>query len=78
MVVGAVPCFGLTRGVVAACVWDHAGERGPLAVFWAAVHELDPAADDESDRAAVRDQCRRLLPAAPAEVTTAWAATGRT
>jgi hypothetical protein len=27
----------------------------------------------------VRDRCRRLLPAAPAEVTaTAWAATGRT
>jgi SAM-dependent methyltransferase len=126
-------------GVVAACVWDHAGGRGPLAVFWAAVHELDPAADDESDRAgaregdlarlfaqaglneiqattltvrarygsfdqwwepftlgvgpagayvaslspadraALRDQCRRLLPAAPAEVTaTAWAVTGRT
>ena len=126
-------------GVVAACVWDHAGGRGPLAVFWAAVHELDPAADDESDRAgaregdlarlfaqaglneirsttltvrapyasfdqwwepftlgvgpagayvaslspadraAVRDQCRRLLPAAPGEVAaTAWAAAGRT
>jgi SAM-dependent methyltransferase len=126
-------------GVVAACVWDHAGGRGPLAVFWAGVRELDPAADDESDRAgaregdlarlfaqaglsdirattltvraryasfdqwwepftlgvgpagayvaslspadraAVRDRCRRLLPAAPAEVTaTAWAATGRT
>ena len=42
-------------GVVAACVWDHAGGRGPLAVFWAAVHELDPAADDESDRAGARE-----------------------
>ena len=125
-------------GVVAACVWDHAGGRGPLAVFWSAVRELDPAADDESDlagaregdlarlfaqaglseirtttptvwarytsfdqwwepftlgvgpagayvaalppedRAALRERCRRLLPAAPAEVTaTAWAVTGR-
>jgi SAM-dependent methyltransferase len=42
-------------GVVAACVWDHAGGRGPLAVFWSAVHELDPAADDESDRAGARE-----------------------
>ena len=33
-------------GVVAACVWDHAGGGGPLAVFWTAVRELDPAADD--------------------------------
>jgi len=21
-------------GVVAACVWDHAGEQGPLSIFW--------------------------------------------
>jgi hypothetical protein len=27
-------------GVVAACVWDHAGERSPLAVFWRAANEL--------------------------------------
>jgi SAM-dependent methyltransferase len=42
-------------GVVAACVWDHAGGRGPLAVFWSAVRELDPAATDESGLAGVRD-----------------------
>ena len=42
-------------GVVAACVWDHAGGRGPLAAFWAAVRELDPAAADESDLAGVRE-----------------------
>ena len=36
-------------GIVAACVWDHAGGRGPLTAFWSAVRELDPAADDESD-----------------------------
>lgn len=42
-------------GVVCACVWDHAGGRGPLAAFWSAVRELDPAADDESGRAGVRE-----------------------
>ena len=41
-------------GTVAACVWDHAGGRGPLTVFWSAVRELDPAADDESGLAGVR------------------------
>jgi SAM-dependent methyltransferase len=42
-------------GVVAACVWDHAGDRGPLTPFWRAVRELDPGADDESDRAGARE-----------------------
>jgi SAM-dependent methyltransferase len=42
-------------GGVAACVWDHAGDRGPLTAFWAAVRELDPAADDESNRAGARE-----------------------
>ncbi len=42
-------------GLVAACVWDHAGGRGPLAAFWRAVRELDPAADDESGWPGVRD-----------------------
>jgi SAM-dependent methyltransferase len=42
-------------GVVAACVWDHGGGRGPLTVFWRAVRELDPAARDESDLAGVRE-----------------------
>ena len=41
-------------GVVAACVWDHAGGGGPLAVFWAAVHELDPDVEDESRLAGAR------------------------
>jgi SAM-dependent methyltransferase len=35
-------------GVVAACVWDHAGDRGPLSTFWRAVRNLDPDAPDES------------------------------
>jgi ubiquinone/menaquinone biosynthesis C-methylase UbiE len=42
-------------GTVAACVWDHASGRGPLAVFWRAVLELDPAARDESGLAGVRE-----------------------
>jgi SAM-dependent methyltransferase len=35
-------------GVVAACVWDYAGGRGPLGPFWEAARELDPDAVDES------------------------------
>jgi SAM-dependent methyltransferase len=35
-------------GVVALSVWDHAGERSPIAVFWRAAREVDPAARDES------------------------------
>jgi SAM-dependent methyltransferase len=42
-------------GAVAACVWDHAGGRGPLGVFWEAVHALDPTAHDESDLAGARE-----------------------
>jgi SAM-dependent methyltransferase len=35
-------------GVVAACVWDFAGGRDPLSVFWRAARELDPDAPDEA------------------------------
>jgi len=42
-------------GTVAACVWDHAGGRGPLALFWRAARELDPSARDESGLAGVRE-----------------------
>lgn len=38
-------------GVVAACVWDFGGSRGPLSPFWAAARRLDPQVDDESERA---------------------------
>lgn len=37
-------------GIVAACVWDHAGGLGPLSIFWQAARELDPSVDDESGR----------------------------
>jgi SAM-dependent methyltransferase len=57
------PVAGLTEmarvtrsgGVVAACVWDFAGERAPLSDFWAAARELDPQVDDESRLAGVRE-----------------------
>ena len=42
-------------GTVAACVWDHAGERGPLHVFWRAARELDSDVADESQLAGARE-----------------------
>jgi SAM-dependent methyltransferase len=42
-------------GVVAACVWDHAGGQGPLGVFWDAALELDPDTEDESQLAGARE-----------------------
>ena len=56
------PVAGLTEmarvtrrhGVVAACVWDHAGENGPLNVFWRAARETDPRVEDESRLAGAR------------------------
>ena len=41
-------------GVVAACVWDHAGGEGALSRFWEAARELDPEVDDESELAGSR------------------------
>jgi len=42
-------------GTVAANVWDHGGDRGPLSVFWQAARDLDPQAPDESDYAGVHE-----------------------
>ena len=42
-------------GVIAACVWDHAGGQGPLSLFWAVARELDPRVEDESELAGARD-----------------------
>ena len=67
------PVAGLTEmarvvrsdGVVAACVWDHAGRHGPLSLFWQAAREIDPDAEDESNLAGVREgQLAALLEAA--------------
>src|SRR6266540_5722288 len=45
----------LEHGVVAACVWDHAGGRGPLSLFWEAARTLDPGVQDESHLAGARE-----------------------
>jgi SAM-dependent methyltransferase len=42
-------------GMVAACVWDHAGGKAPLSPFWRAVAELDPDAHDESGLPGARE-----------------------
>ncbi len=42
-------------GVVAACVWDHAGDSGPLSLFWNVVHDLDQDAPGEAGLAGARE-----------------------
>ncbi|MGH3430329.1 MAG: class I SAM-dependent methyltransferase, partial [Mycobacteriales bacterium] len=39
-----------TDGIAAACVWDHGGGGGPLALFWQAARAVDRDVDDESER----------------------------
>ena len=41
-------------GVVAACVWDHAGGLGPLSPFWDSARELGSEIEDESKLAGAR------------------------
>ncbi len=43
------------EGVVAACVWDHAGGKGPLGLFWEAARAQDPGVADESLLAGARE-----------------------
>src|SRR6476661_222817 len=51
--------------VVAACVWDHAGGRGPLSPLWEAAHALDPNVRDESELPGARHgDLKRLFEAA--------------
>ena len=42
-------------GSVLASVWDHAGDAGPLSVYWRAARELDPGVRDESGLAGARE-----------------------
>jgi SAM-dependent methyltransferase len=42
-------------GVVAASVWDHAGDGGPLSVFWTAARQVHPGVHDESGLAGARE-----------------------
>jgi SAM-dependent methyltransferase len=52
-------------GVVAACVWDHAGGQGPLRSFWEAARGLDPGVQDESQLVGTRaGELARLFHAA--------------
>ena len=55
-VVGVGEMARVTRpgGVVAACVCDYGGGRGPLSTFWRAAKDLDPDALDESGLAGAR------------------------
>ncbi len=56
-VAGLAEMARVTRrdGVVAACVWDHAGSHGPLRLFWQAARELDPDVHDESELPGARE-----------------------
>jgi SAM-dependent methyltransferase len=42
-------------GIVAACVWDHAGGQTPIGAFWAAARELDPDVEGEWNLAGARE-----------------------
>ena len=42
-------------GVVAACVWDHAGGQGPLSPLWEAASALDPEVEGESRLVGARE-----------------------
>lgn len=55
-VAGLAEMARVTRpdGVVAACVWDLAGERAPISVFWRAARHLDADVEDEAGLAGAR------------------------
>lgn len=42
-------------GVVAACVWDHSSAQGPLSLFWAGAHQVEPGVADESQLPGARE-----------------------
>jgi SAM-dependent methyltransferase len=56
-VAGIAEMTRVTRpdGIVAACVWDFAGERAPISVFWQAAREGDSEVQDESGFAGARE-----------------------
>ena len=55
-VAGLAEMARVTRpgGTVAASVWDFAGGRAPLSLFWRVARELDPTVRDESDEPGAR------------------------
>ena len=42
-------------GGVAACVWDHAGDQGPLSFFWDVARDVSAEVEDESRLAGARE-----------------------
>jgi ubiquinone/menaquinone biosynthesis C-methylase UbiE len=79
-VAGIVEMSRVTRpgGVVAANVWDHAGQGGPLAAFWRAVQDVDPSAPGESLLPGTREgQLVELFSAAGLDQVEPWTATVR-
>jgi hypothetical protein len=48
-------------GVVAACVWDRAGGRSPLSMFWRAVSELDAVEGESAGPGVSRGDLARLF-----------------
>jgi SAM-dependent methyltransferase len=65
---GAAEMARVTRpgGVVAACVWDYAGEMTLLRAFWDAAREVDP------DRAAAADEGAVMRWCAEGELAALW------
>jgi SAM-dependent methyltransferase len=57
-------------GVVAACVWDYAGEMTLLRAFWDAAREVDPARAAAADEGIVMRWC------AEGELADLWRAAG--
>jgi SAM-dependent methyltransferase len=57
-------------GVVAACVWDYAGEMTLLRTFWDAAREVDPARAAAADEGIVMRWC------ADGELADLWRAAG--
>lgn len=56
-VAGLAQMARVTRrgGNVVACVWDHAGGRGPVSLFWEAARRIDPEVPDEAPLAGTRE-----------------------
>jgi trans-aconitate methyltransferase len=56
-VAGIAEMARVTRpaGVLAASVWDNAGDGGPLSLFWRAVHDVDPGVAGEAPLAGSRE-----------------------
>jgi SAM-dependent methyltransferase len=56
-VAGIAETARVTRptGIVAACVWDHAGDHSPLSPLWRVARTMDPAVDDEGNLPGARE-----------------------